>query len=185
MGQKIRVKNRSAGNVVYRVPDMGVRRDFTPGEVKIVDYEELRQLSYTQGGAALIGEYLQVLDKPVLKQMYDHVEPEYNFSDDDIKALILTGSLDSFLDALDFAPIGVLDLIKKYAVSLPMADLNKMNALKEKLGFDVQVAIASEAPDPDEKIVIPEKATRRVKVETEEAPKKTTRRRKTTEEPAE
>ena len=139
MGKKINVKNRSAGSVVYSVPDLKVRRDFTAGEVKTVDSDELIQLSYTQGGAALINEYLQILDEPVRKTVSGEVEPEYNFTDEDIKKLILTGSLDSFLDALDFAPIGVTDLIKQYSVSLPMVDMNKMAAMKEKLGFDVEV----------------------------------------------
>ena len=28
------VKNRSAGMVVYRIPEMGIRREFAPGETK-------------------------------------------------------------------------------------------------------------------------------------------------------
>ena len=46
MKKRINVKNRSAGNVVYTVPDLKVRRDFLPGEVKMVDVDELNQLSY-------------------------------------------------------------------------------------------------------------------------------------------
>ena len=178
MGKKINVKNRSAGSVVYSVPDLKVRRDFTAGEVKTVDSDELVQLSYTQGGAALINEYLQILDEPVRKTVSGEVEPEYNFTDEDIKKLILTGSLDSFLDALDFAPIGVTDLIKQYAVSLPMVDMNKMAAMKEKLGFDVRLAIENEKVDGEPKEEAPKK-TRRVKVEGE-APKKSGRRIKET-----
>lgn len=147
MGKKVSVKNRSAGSVVYNVPDLRVRRDFQPGEVKTVDLDELIQLSYTRGGKILVAEYLQILDAPTRAQVMGPVEPEYNYSDEEVKDLILNGSLDSFLDALDFAPAGVLDLIKKYAVSLPMSDLNKMAAVKEKLGLDVQVAIANNAPD--------------------------------------
>lgn len=176
MGKKISVKNRSAGSVVYSVPDLKVRRDFAPGEVKVVNSDELVQLSYTQGGAALINEYLQILDTPVRQEVSGDVEPEYNFTDEDIKQLILTGSLDAFLDALDFAPLGVTDLIKQYSVSLPMVDMNKMAAVKEKLGFDVRLAIESAKEDGVAKEEAPKK-TRRVK--TEETPKKTARRTKT------
>ena len=49
--------------------------------------------------------------------------------------------MDAFLDALDFAPIGVIDLIKSMAVSLPLTDYNKRQALKEKTGFDVDKAL--------------------------------------------
>ena len=62
-------------------------------------------------------------------------------SEEQIVDLIKNGSLDAFLDCLDYAPVGVIDLLKKYAVSLPMNDIKKRQALKEKTGFDVDVAI--------------------------------------------
>lgn len=160
MGRKISVKNRSAGNIVYNVPDMKIRRDFMPGEVKVVDSDELLQLSYRQGGRLLISEYLQILDTPARNEINGPVEPEYNFGDEEVKQLILTGSLDSFLDALDFAPTGVLDMIKKYSVSLPMADMNKMAAMKDKLGFDVRAAIDTERDDAEEEAAAPKKQRR-------------------------
>ncbi len=181
MGRKINVKNRSAGNVVYTVPDLKVRRDFLPGEVKKIDEDELTQLSYSQGGRLLITQYLQILDEPARDEINGPIEPEYNFTDEDVKNLILKGSLDSFLDALDFAPIGVIDLIKKYAVSLPMSDIRKMDALREKTGFDVMSAIKNvEADEEEEAAAAPTKSRRRVPVETEEKPKKTTSGRRTT-----
>lgn len=164
MGRKINVKNRSAGNVVYTVPDLRVRRDFLPGEVKTIDADELKQLEYSQGGRILITQYLQILDEPAREEINGPVEPEYNFSDEDVKNLILTGSLDSFLDALDFAPVGVIDLIKKYAVSLPMSDIRKMEALKEKTGFDTMSAIKNVESEKEEEEVVAETPTRRVPV---------------------
>lgn len=180
MKKKINVKNRSAGNVVYTVPDLKVRRDFLPGEIKAVDPEELTQLSYSQGGRILITQYLQILDEPARKEINGPIEPEYNYGDEEVKKLILRDSLDSFLDALDFAPIGVIDLIKKYAVSLPMSDLNKIAAMKEKLGFDVMAAInANAAEKAEEEPAAPKKTSRRrVPVaDGEEAPKKSGGRR--------
>ena len=64
-------------------------------------------------------------------------------SEQQVIDLIKTGSLDAFLDCLDFAPIGVMDLVKKYAVSVPLTDYEKRKALKEKTGFDVDKAIAN------------------------------------------
>ena len=63
------------------------------------------------------------------------------WDEEQIVDLIKNGSLDAFLDCLDYAPVGVIDLLKKYAVSLPMNDIKKRQALKEKTGFDVDVAI--------------------------------------------
>jgi hypothetical protein len=46
-------------------------------------------------------------------------------SEAQIQKLILTGTLDEFLDCLDFAPIGTIDLLKAYCVSLPVTDYEK------------------------------------------------------------
>jgi hypothetical protein len=51
------------------------------------------------------------------------------------------GSQDEFLDMLDFAPQGVMDLIRQFAVSLPLNDIEKRRALKNKTGFDVNAAL--------------------------------------------
>lgn len=60
-------------------------------------------------------------------------------------------SIDEFKDALDFAPDGTKDLIKKYAVSKPLNDYDKREAIKAQLGFDVSKAIENMKPDEDEK----------------------------------
>ena len=39
------VTNRSAGMVVYTIPEEGIRREFTPGETKKIPFEELEKLS--------------------------------------------------------------------------------------------------------------------------------------------
>lgn len=77
------------------------------------------------------------------------------------------GSLDEFLDMLDFAPIGVMDLIKKFSVSLPLNDIEKRRALKNKTGFDVNAALMhiEEEKQEDAENGVTEEATpqRRVK----------------------
>lgn len=146
------VKNRSDSIVFYVVPDLNVRRDFGPGESKDIQEDEILKLSYLPGGMVLITDYLQISRADLKKLGLEDQEKEYYFSEDEVKKLILDGSRDEFLDALDFAPNGVIDLIKKYAVSLPMYDTFKINALKEKTGFDVSKAIennvAEETAEP-------------------------------------
>jgi hypothetical protein len=135
------VKNRSASMVVYKIPEDGVRREFAPGESKKISYSELEKLSYQSGGRALMANFLQITDETVTENLNIHTEAEYYMSEEQIIELIKTGSLDAFLDCLDYAPVGVIDLLKKYAVALPVTDINKRQALKEKTGFDVDVAI--------------------------------------------
>lgn len=141
------VKNRSDSIVFYTIPDLNVRRDFNPGESKNISEEEIQKLSYQTGGMSLITDFLQIDRTDLNKIGLGDQEKEYFFSEADVKELILNGSRDEFLDALDFAPGGIIDLIKKYAVELPMYDMYKINALREKTGFDVAKAIENNEED--------------------------------------
>lgn len=135
------VKNRSSSMVVYKIPETNLRREFAPGETKKIPFGELEKLTFQSGGRELLENFLQILEEEVTTDLNVNREPEYNMSEREIRDLLLTGSLDAFLDALDFAPIGVIDLIKTMAVSLPLTDLNKRRALKDKTGFDVDSAL--------------------------------------------
>ena len=75
--QVYNVKNRSAGMVVYRIPELGVRRVFQPGEVKRISHAELEALSYKPGGKELISSYLQIRNIEVLNELNIQTEPEY------------------------------------------------------------------------------------------------------------
>ena len=150
------VKNRSASVVVYNIPEDGIRRSFAPGETKKISYQELEKLTYQAGGMNILTRFLQVQSDDVIKSFNMKVEPEYYMSEKDVAALITTGSLDAFLDALDFAPTGIIDLIKKFSVSIPLVDVNKREALKKKTGFDVEAAlrnIRAEQEDDEKKSI--------------------------------
>ena len=161
------VKNRSSSVVVYRIPETNLRREFQPGETKKIPFGELEKLTYQPGGHTLLEEFLQIVDEAVTNNLNVHREVEYDMSETQIRDLLTHGSLDAFLDALDFAPIGVIDLIKTMSVSLPLEDYNKRKALLEKTGFDVDKAVANlQAEKAEEKTAANESAApteRRVK----------------------
>ena len=144
------VKNRSASMVVYSLPELNVRREFMPGESKTITFGELEKLSYQPGGRSIMQNFLQIIDPDATNDLGIQREPEYNLSEQEIVKLMTTGSLDAFLDCLDFAPVGVIDLIKKYSISLPLNDINKREALKKKTGFDVTVALANLQKEKEE-----------------------------------
>lgn len=137
----MKIKNRSASVVVYRVPDLHVRRRFAPGEIKDVPVEELKQLAYTVGGREILTHFLQVNKEDLKTLDFAEQEREYFYDEEQIKEVMLKGSVDEFLDVLDFAPEGVMNLIKKFAVTLPLSDMHKINALKEKTGYDATKAL--------------------------------------------
>ena len=168
MNKLFKVKNRSASEVVYSIPEDGIRRPFAPGEVKRISYEELQKLSYQPGGREIMTNFLQIESEEVTSELNIKREVEYDMSEEQIIELLRSGSLDAFLDALDFAPTGVIDLIKTFAVQLPLNDVEKCNALKEKTGFDVMTAIKNDIADKTIEEAAPV-AERRVKpVATEE-----------------
>ena len=139
----VKVLNRDNGTVTYSIPEMnGLRRVFYAGETKEVTLEELEKLSYIPGGMALLKESLVIKDNPkVIEHIIGHVEPEYNYTKSDVINLLKNSSLDEFLDCLDFAPAGVIDLIKNLAVELPLNDVSKREAILNKTGFNVDNAI--------------------------------------------
>lgn len=152
----IKVTNRDRGSVGYTLPEFNnMRRQFQPGETKEVTFEELEQLEWIPGGDYLIRNCLVIHDPEAVKELINSVEPEYYYTKDDVIKLMQSGTLDQFLDCLDFAPDGVKDMIKDLAVSLPLNDVAKRNAIREKLGFDVDNAIrilesVNEEPEKEE-----------------------------------
>ena len=137
----IKVTNRDNGSVGYSVPDLGFHRTFQPKESKEISAEELRKLSYLPGGDVIIKDYLIIHNEELLKELLGEVEPEYYYSEDEVKALLLSGSLEQLQDCLDFAPNGVIDLIKSLAVSLKIDNVSKRKAIQDKTGFNVTRAI--------------------------------------------
>ena len=160
------VKNRSSSVVVYRIPELNLRREFAPGETKRISFGELEKLTYQQGGREMLEQYLQIGEEVVTRNLNIRREVEYDMSESQVKDLLQRGSLDAFLDALDFAPLGVIDLIKSMSITLPLTDLNKRRALKEKTGFDVDKALAhieEEREEETEGYITPAPQERRVK----------------------
>ena len=177
MGNTCKVKNRSASVIVYNIPEDGIRRSFAPGETKDITFKELEKLTYQAGGMNLLTKFLQVQSQDVLNAFNMKVEPEYHMSEQDVAKLIVSGSLDEFLDALDFAPVGIIDLIKKYSVSIPLVDIAKRDALKRKTGFDVEAALRNMRAELEEDkpaTIDDSDATPKRRVQKEAAPERRT-----------
>ena len=138
---KIKIRNRSTGMVVYTIQDLGIRREFTANEIKEVSFEEIQKLSYQTGGKYMLENYLIIENLDAREEILGAVELEYDYTEEQVKSLLLYGSLDSLLDCLDFAPKGVIDLVKKLAVDLEVSDTRKRRAIQNATGFNVDGAI--------------------------------------------
>lgn len=172
----IDVRNRDAGSVGYSIPDRGVWRSFAPGETKKIQLEELQALQYVPGGEFTLKHLLMVNDKDALSVLNMETEPEYFYTEKEVKELLTTGTLDQLKDCLDFAPEGVIDLIKKIAVDIKLPDTLKREAIEKKTGFSINNAImVNQVMDAENEVKEEPKAARRTApIATEE--EKTARR---------
>ena len=162
MDKMCKVTNRSAGRVIYNIPEDHIRREFYNKETKEIALSELEKLAQQPGGRKLIYNYLSIQDADAIGHLVNRpIEPEYWLTEDKIPEWMNTCSLDEFKDALDFAPEGIKDLIKKYAVSLPLNDFAKRQAMFEQLGFNVTKAIENSGEE-GESAKIGKPAERRV-----------------------
>lgn len=137
----IKVVNREDSFVGYKVPELGVTRQFAPREQKEITFEELEKLSFLPGGLVLLKDYLVIRSESAAKELLPNVEPEYFYGPADVKRILTTATMEEFLDCLDFAPEGVLELIKDMAVNLPVESVKKREAILKKLSFNVDKAI--------------------------------------------
>ena len=153
--KKIKVQNRDFGTVGYTIPDLNnLHRTFQPNEIKVLTFDELFKLSQVPGGDYIIANYLIIHDEEAVKELIGIIEPEYFYTEQDIIRLMQSGSTDEFEDCLNFAPLGVLELIKQVAVTLPLNDVAERGLILKKLGFDVASAIELTKEDEVEEVPV-------------------------------
>ena len=139
----VEVTNRNNGITGYTL-NSGMERIFNINETKKVPLEELQEVEAMPGGEYLLRNYLMIKDKTALDYLNVEPEPEYFYTENEIKELLLNGTLDQLEDCLNFAPQGVLDILKDKAVSLEIPDMRKRDLISKKLGFNIDNAIKIE-----------------------------------------
>lgn len=138
----VSITNRNNGSTGYEIPDLRINRTFAPGETKKIPLEELKQLQYVPGGDYMLKNLLIVTDVEALDNLnMSDVEPEYFYTEKEIEELLNNGSLDQLEDTLNFAPEGVIELIKTMAIKSELPDTRKRKLITEKTGMDIDGAI--------------------------------------------
>lgn len=123
----------------------GLFRRFAPNATMNIAAGELRQASYNHGNLIIFQNFLRVGNKDLAEEFgIDSDEViEYNWSTNDIIKCLQEGSLEELLDALDFAPEGIVQEIVDKAVELEISDERKRKAIKDKTGADISVMISN------------------------------------------
>lgn len=136
----VKVTNRNNGVTGYTLSN-GFRRQFHIGQTRSVDLEELKELSAIPGGEYILKNFLIINDQAALDYLDIPTEPEYFYTEKEIKTLLENGSLDQLEDCLNFAPQGVIDLIKSISIQIELPDTRKRKMILEKTGFSVDNAL--------------------------------------------
>lgn len=162
----VSVRNRNNGFTGYTLPDRNLWRNFAPGETKRVPFEELQQLQYQPGGNVILKNLLVIESQEALDALDMTVEPEYHYTENDIRNLLLNGTVDQLKDFLDFAPEGAIEICKEIAVKEEIPDVRKRDAITEATGLNINNAInVNHIMDEGDSKEEPAKKERRVKAE--------------------
>ena len=132
----VSVTNRDNGGVTCMLSN-GRSISFNKGETKKVSLDDLLELNSTDGGALLIREYLVVNDKDAITALELSTEPEYYYTEKEIRKLLQEGTLDQLEDCLNFAPEGVIDLLKDVALEIELPDVRKRKLIARKTGWNI------------------------------------------------
>ena len=145
---KVMVINRASCGVSYEIPELMVTRVFrsfgSTGDRMEIEKEELKALSYKPGGRILLDSYLMIEDEGALSDLSIEAEPEYFYNEEDVLKLLKKGTMDQLLDCLEFAPKGVLELLKKVAVEIRLDSNEKRKAISEKLHVNLDAMIKND-----------------------------------------
>lgn len=155
----VQITNMAGHTVFYNLPERNVKRVFSAGESKKISEAEVEALSYIEGGRYLLENYLRIEDAETLNELNIEPEEEYTWTKKDVEELLLKGSIERLEDALEFAPAGIIDLIKDTAVNLKIADINKRDLITKKTGLNITSAIKN----AEDSTVVEEKPKRRAK----------------------
>lgn len=139
------VRNRNNGSTSYTLKEDGIFRLWNrPGEVKNISIEELKKANYIPGASYILKNLLIIEDAEALSYLDMEVEPEYSYTDEDIKNILLSNesdALDRLEDFLNFSPEGGIEILKQLAVELEIPDTRKRKMISEKTGFNIDNAI--------------------------------------------
>ena len=169
----ITVRNRNRGETGFVVD--GNWTNFAINEVKKIPFGTLKSLTFIPGGQYTLDNYLVIENEEALDLLSMKVEPEYFYTEEEVKRLLLEGSIDEFADFLDFAPLGAIEIAKNIAVQEKVPDTRKRDMLSAKTGLNINNAImVNEIMSEDAEPEVKEEKKRRVAVKEDKTPTRRT-----------
>lgn len=161
----VQVHNITGQTVVYKIDEDNIRRKFAGYEIKKVPASELRKLFYIPGGGELLREYLCVENKELAAEFgVPQDQIEYFWTQEDVDRVLTTGSIEELEDALEFGPLGIVDMIQDRAVALKINDLMKRETIFKHTGANINNMIANSEDEEETPAPAPAETVRRRRV---------------------
>lgn len=150
--KKVPVRSRTEGSVAYKLDSLRVARSWPKtGSVLQISIDELKELMVQPGGEYILRNLVIIEDEEArIEILGAEVQPEYNYTEDEIKYLLYEAEDNALLDCLDYAPIGVLELIKEYSLEKMPNTTAKIKAINQKLNINLNKIIEMMRDDTDE-----------------------------------
>jgi len=164
----VEVRNLVDHMVVYKIDELNRRVVFNPFETKKVQVDELRRLNYQHGGRILLHNYLCIKDQELRQEFgVDPSMVEYDWTLRDVDAALTSRPMDELMDALEFGPDGIKELLIDRAVQLRIPDTNRRKAIQDITGVDINNMIQlKEQLEADNPAAAEAPHTRRVETQT-------------------
>lgn len=174
---EVKVWSIGSGQVAYSLTDPAVNRVWRPGELKIITFHELYTLNNQPGGGFLLANRLQIRDNKVREALNLPLDPEYLYTEEDAKNLVINGTKEQILDALEFGPVGLASMIKHHAV-VHTQTIDRMEFFNTLFSMNIQEIRSS--MDKVDETPTAQRERRAAPVEKQEAEAPAKRERKST-----
>lgn len=150
--RKVSVRSRTEGSVAYKLDSLRVARSWPKsGSVLQISIDELKELMVCPGGEYILRNLVIIEDEAArIEILGAEVQPEYNYTEDEIKYLLYEAEDNALLDCLDYAPVGVLELIKEFSLEKMPNTTAKIKAINQKLNINLNKIIEMMRDDADE-----------------------------------
>lgn len=139
--RKVVVKNRTKGMVGYKIDTLRVYRHWDKtGDILYISIDELIELSTLPGGLKLLEKYLLIEDEEAVSIVFGReMEPEYNYTEKEIDFLLYKAEDNQLFDCLDYAPEGVLRIIRSKSVDKIPNTTAKVEAINKRLNINLSM----------------------------------------------
>lgn len=150
--RRVSVRSRTEGSVAYKLDSLRVARSWPKsGSVLQISIDELKELMVYPGGEYILRNLVIIEDEAArIEILGAEVQPEYNYTEDEIKYLLYEAEDNALLDCLDYAPVGVLELIKEFSLEKMPNTTAKIKAINQKLNINLNKIIEMMRDDDDD-----------------------------------